>query len=65
MNMLVAVALALFTAQPAKAQPDPAKWPAVLAEANGQTVSGHASGDLPRISAFIAIVGMRRNRAMA
>jgi putative thiamine transport system substrate-binding protein len=39
------------------AQPDPQDWPAVLAEAKGQTVYWHAWGGDPRINAFIAWVG--------
>jgi putative thiamine transport system substrate-binding protein len=41
----------------AKAQPDPANWDAVLAEARGQTVYWHAWGGDPRINDFIAWVG--------
>jgi putative thiamine transport system substrate-binding protein len=36
---------------------DPADWPAVLSEAQGQTVFWHAWGGDPRINAFIASVG--------
>jgi putative thiamine transport system substrate-binding protein len=50
---LVSAALSL----PALAQPDPADWPAVLAEAQGQTVYWHAWGGDPRINDFIAWVG--------
>jgi putative thiamine transport system substrate-binding protein len=41
----------------AMAQPDPANWPAVLAEAKGQTVYWNAWGGDPRINDFIAHVG--------
>ena len=51
--MLVGSTLAL----PAAAQPDPAKWDAVLAEAKGQTVYWDAWGGDPKINDFIAWVG--------
>ncbi len=41
----------------ATAQPDPANWPAVLAEAGGQTVYWNAWGGDARINDFIAHVG--------
>jgi len=41
------------------ADPDPANWPAVLAEAKGQTVYWHAWGGSPTTNAFIAWVGDR------
>jgi putative thiamine transport system substrate-binding protein len=52
------LALALFVAAPALADPDPRDWPAVLEEARGQTVYWHAWGGDPRINAFIAWVGL-------
>ncbi len=55
-HLLAAAALAL-TALPAAAQPDPADWDAVLAEAKGQTVYWHAWGGDPKINDFIAWVG--------
>jgi putative thiamine transport system substrate-binding protein len=55
-HLLAAAALAL-TALPAAAQPDPANWEAVLAEAKGQTVYWHAWGGDPKINDFIAWVG--------
>jgi putative thiamine transport system substrate-binding protein len=55
-HLLAAAALAL-TALPAAAQPDPANWDAVLAEARGQTVYWHAWGGDPKINDFIAWVG--------
>ena len=58
--MLIAVTPAPVqseTTQTDRSQPDPANWPAVLAEARGQTVYWHAWGGDPRINAFIAHVG--------
>ena len=52
-----ALAAALLLATPAAAQPDPADWEAVLAEARGQTVHWHAWAGDPRINDFIAWVG--------
>ncbi len=50
----------LSLAAPALAQePDPADWPAVLAEAEGQTVYWHAWGGDTRINDFIAWAGDR------
>ncbi|MEM6487557.1 MAG: ABC transporter substrate-binding protein, partial [Pseudomonadota bacterium] len=50
--------LALLAAAPAAAEaPDPADWPAVLAEAEGQTVYWHAWGGDARINRFIAWAG--------
>ncbi|MEM7497027.1 MAG: ABC transporter substrate-binding protein [Pseudomonadota bacterium] len=68
MNRLLAClsALVLFapllgaapaTAEPATAEPDPADWPAVLAEAEGQTVYWHAWGGDQRINAYIEWAG--------
>jgi len=53
---LLALTLAL-AASPAAADPDPRDWPAVLAEARGQTVWWHAWGGDPRINAYIAWAG--------
>jgi putative thiamine transport system substrate-binding protein len=55
-HLLAAAALAL-NALPAVAQPDPANWEAVLAEAKEQTVYWHAWGGDPKINDFIAWVG--------
>ena len=55
--MLTTALFSLFATGVAMAQPDPANWPAVLAEANGQTVYWNAWGGDPRINAFIAQVG--------
>lgn len=38
-------------------EPNPANWPAVLTEANGQTVYWHAWGGEPRINDYIAWAG--------
>ena len=50
------LALSLLGA-PATAAPDPSDWPAVLEEAQGQTVYWHAWGGDPRINDFIERVG--------
>ena len=55
--MLSSALFSLFASGAALAQPDPANWPAVLAEAQGQTVYWNAWGGDPRINAFIAHVG--------
>ena len=52
-----AMLFALALASPALAQPDPANWPAVLAEARGQTVYFNAWGGDPKVNAFIAWLG--------
>ena len=57
MKRLLAGALALFLATPAAADPDPADWDAVLAEARGQTVYWHAWGGSARINDYIAWAG--------
>ncbi len=54
---LSAALCSLLTAGAALAQPDPANWPAVLAEARGQTVYWNAWGGDPRINDFISHVG--------
>lgn len=52
---LSALALAaLALAAPAAADPDPKDWPAVLAEARGQTVWWHAWGGSARVNDYIA-----------
>jgi putative thiamine transport system substrate-binding protein len=49
---------ALLSALPASAaSPDPENWPAVLAEAKGQTVYFYAWGGEPRINDYIAWAG--------
>ncbi|MEM6946257.1 MAG: ABC transporter substrate-binding protein, partial [Pseudomonadota bacterium] len=53
--LLAASTLAL--AAPAVADPDPADWPAVEAEAKGQTVYWHAWGGDQRINAYIEWAG--------
>ncbi|NBB97369.1 MAG: ABC transporter substrate-binding protein, partial [Alphaproteobacteria bacterium] len=51
-------ACAFAMAQPISAQSvAPSDWPAVLEQAQGQTVYWHAWGGDPRINAFIAQVG--------
>jgi len=58
MRLLCALVLALgLSAGLARAAPDPADWPAVEAEAQGQTVYFHAWGGDPRRNAFIAWAG--------
>ncbi|MEO1468085.1 MAG: ABC transporter substrate-binding protein [Pseudomonadota bacterium] len=52
--LLAALALAVGLAMPAAAEPDPADWSAVEAEARGQTVYWHAWGGDPRINRHIA-----------
>jgi putative thiamine transport system substrate-binding protein len=47
----------VFTSGQAIAAPDPSNWPAVLAEARGQTVYFHAWGGEPRINDYIAWAG--------
>ncbi len=54
---LFATLFAATLALPALAQPDPANWEAVLAEAKGQTVYWNAWGGDPKINEFIASVG--------
>lgn len=55
---LQALALAAALALPAvAAPPDPADWPAVLAEARGQTVYWHAWGGSNTVNDYIAWVG--------
>lgn len=53
--MIRTLLAALFLVLPlaAAAEPDPADWPAVEAEASGQTVYWHAWGGDPRINAYI------------
>lgn len=51
------LALCLLFATPLRAEPDPADWPAVRAEARGQTVYWHAWGGSPLVNDFIAWVG--------
>ncbi|MEO1316196.1 MAG: ABC transporter substrate-binding protein [Pseudomonadota bacterium] len=56
--LIAALTLApLATPVTATAQPDPADWPAVLAEAKGQTVYWHAWGGDQRINAYIEWAG--------
>ena len=50
----LAAAAALLLAAPVRANPDPADWPAVLAEARGQTVYWHAWAGSARINDYIA-----------
>ncbi|TVQ53562.1 MAG: ABC transporter substrate-binding protein [Rhodobacteraceae bacterium] len=54
---LAVLAAAATLAAPAFASPDPADWPAVLAEARGQTVYWHAWGGSPEVNDYIAWVG--------
>ena len=55
MRFLAALVAATIFATPGYAQtPDPADWPSVLAEAEGQTVYFHAWGGEPRINDYIA-----------
>ena len=54
---LLALTLAALLPSPAPADPDPRDWPAVLAEAEGQTVWWHAWGGDPRINAYIDWAG--------
>lgn len=55
---IFATLLALGLAGPAHAaDPDPADWPAVLAEARGETVYWNAWGGAENINAYIAWVG--------
>lgn len=56
MQFLLPILLAFILAfSPAHAQsPDPSNWPAVLAEARGQTVYFDAWGGEPKINAYIA-----------
>ncbi|WP_371153551.1 ABC transporter substrate-binding protein [Jannaschia sp. 2305UL9-9] len=56
MRLPLLATLALTTL-PAFAQPDPADWPAVLAEADGQTVYWHAWGGSTTTNDFIAWIG--------
>lgn len=56
--LAIAAALALPSAALAQ-EPDPTDWPAVLAEAEGQTVYWHAWGGDTRINDFIAWAGER------
>ncbi|PWJ20896.1 ABC transporter substrate-binding protein [Jannaschia seohaensis] len=49
--------IAALAATPAFAEPDPANWEAVLAEAEGQTVYWHAWGGSTTTNDFIAWVG--------
>jgi putative thiamine transport system substrate-binding protein len=58
MNRLLAAALSL-AALPALADPDPADWPGVLAEARGQTVYFNAWGGSAQANDFIAWAGSR------
>ncbi|MGB3553594.1 MAG: ABC transporter substrate-binding protein [Jannaschia sp.] len=58
MRLSLIAALAL-TATPAWAEPDPADWPAVLSEAEGQTVYWHAWGGSTTTNDFIAWIGER------
>lgn len=53
------LAAALLAPLPAFAQPDPADWDAVLAEAEGQTVYFHAWGGSTTTNGFIEWVGDR------
>ncbi|CTQ50815.1 ABC transporter substrate-binding protein [Jannaschia donghaensis] len=52
-------ALALPTLSPAQTQPDPADWPAVTAQADGQTVYWHAWGGSTATNDFIGWVADR------
>jgi putative thiamine transport system substrate-binding protein len=54
MRFLAALVLAVLFAAPARAAPDPANWPAVLAEAREETVYFNAWGGDPRINDYIA-----------
>jgi putative thiamine transport system substrate-binding protein len=54
--LLLTILLALGAGRSAAA-PDPSNWPAVLAEARGQTVYFHAWGGEPRINDYIAWAG--------
>ena len=56
-RMFFIALFSLLSASVGMAQPDPANWPAVLAEARGQTVYWNAWGGDPRINRFIADVG--------
>ncbi|UWQ16890.1 ABC transporter substrate-binding protein [Jannaschia sp. M317] len=58
MRLPLIAALALTTV-PALADPTPADWPAVLAEAEGQTVYWHAWGGSTTTNDFIAWIGDR------
>jgi putative thiamine transport system substrate-binding protein len=51
------VVFALGQALPARADPDPRNWPAVLEEARGETVYWNAWAGEPRINAYIAWAG--------
>ena len=54
-SAIAAIALA-FNATPALADPDPADWDAVLAEAEGQTIYWNAWGGSTQINAYIGWV---------
>ncbi|MEM9584044.1 MAG: ABC transporter substrate-binding protein [Pseudomonadota bacterium] len=55
----LALAASLALAAPAAADPNPADWPAVLAEAKGQTVYWNAWGGSTTTNDFIAWIGSR------
>ena len=58
MRFLTALLVALLLAPVARAEmPDPANWPALLAEAHGQSVYFHAWGGEPRINDYIRWAG--------
>ena len=56
---LAAALAATLVARPAAADPDPSDWPAVLAEARGQTVWFNAWGGSAQANDFIAWAGAR------
>lgn len=57
MLVRLSLVLCLLLAPATRAEPDPADWPGVLAEARGQTVYWHAWGGSTLINDFIAWVG--------
>lgn len=59
MHKITTTLAALALATPALADPDPANWDGVLAEANGQTVYWNAWGGSTTTNDFIAWVGAR------
>ncbi|TCO72346.1 ABC transporter substrate-binding protein [Rhodovulum euryhalinum] len=56
-SIMFPAALGLALAAPALADPDPADWPSVLAEARGQTVYWHAWGGATATNDFIRWAG--------